>query len=245
MCGTRAGAWAIVLANWRSQGLLLLRKAAKVSGVSPIAKLAARSQLGIFGSALLVVALSTTAGGVAFLSDKRADSSRGAPSVWLFDRSSSPADAAEPGTPATLITPTEAVRSTPPGDAQKPARTAATEPSKVEQSCRRADAEPAVTEQAGPHRRGHSFEARRPRVRKGVQSDDLAALQSFYAERNGSPRLDDWHGLHGQSPGRHRRDQEADEWGLSADAFDLPPAGDLPATAEAQAPTRSNLGLPF
>jgi len=250
VCGTRAGAWAIVLANWRRQGVLLLRKAAKVSGVSPIAKFAARSQLGIFGSALLVVALSTTAGGVAFLSGNRAESSRGAPSVWLFDRpdrSSSPADAAEPGTPATLITPTEAVRSRPPGDGdQKPARAAATEPSEVEQNpADRADIQPDVAEQAAtdPIVATIRLKLADPALRKNVQSDDLAALQSFYAERSGSPVWMMGMGFTARAQAVINELQAADEWGLSADVFDLPPAGDLPATEEAQATDEIKLGL--
>jgi len=112
-CRTRAKAWAIVLENWRRQSGALLWKVTKATGLPANAKLADRRlQWVIFGGALLVLALST-AGGVAFLSGKRAESSRGAPTVSALDRpdrSPSPANGAEPDAPATLITRTEAVR---------------------------------------------------------------------------------------------------------------------------------------
>ena len=71
VCSERAEAWAVIPANWRRQSGSLLWKTAKARGLSPIAKVAFRSRLGIFGSALLVIALST-AGRVAFLSGERA-----------------------------------------------------------------------------------------------------------------------------------------------------------------------------
>jgi hypothetical protein len=102
VCRTRAEACVIVLGNWRRQTGALLSKAAKASGLPPSAKVAGfdLSQLAIFAVALLVVCgvLSIT-GGIAFLSDKRAESSRapaflsgdraessrGSPIVWLLD----------------------------------------------------------------------------------------------------------------------------------------------------------------
>jgi murein L,D-transpeptidase YcbB/YkuD len=249
VCHTLAEAWAVLPANWRGQSGSPLWTGAKVSGLSPHAKLVGRSQLGIFGSALLVVALST-AGGAAFFSGKRAESSREAPFVWLFerpDRSSAPADAGEPDTPATLITPTEAVRTTPPNDGdQKPAKIAATEPSNVQQNpTDRAGIPPIVAEQAAadPIVATIRLKLADPALRRDAQSEDLAALQSFYAERSGPPVWMMGMGLTARAQAVVSEVQDADEWGLSADAFDLPPAGDLPATEEAQATDEIKLGL--
>jgi len=244
----RAEAWAIIPANWRRQSGSLLWKAAKARGLSPIAKVAFRSGLGIFGGALLVIALST-AGRVAFLSGERAEGSR-APSVWLFDRPdrfSSPADAAESDTPTTLITPTEAVRTTRPSDGdQKPANAAAAEPSNVEQnSTDGADIPPVVAEQAAadPIVATIRLKLADAALRKDAQSDDLAALQSFYAERSGSPVWITEIGFTARAQAVISEIQDADEWGLAAEAFNLPPADDLPATKEAQANDEIKLGL--
>ena len=82
---------AAAVATTRS-GAGLLWKAGKARYLSLSAKLAGRSQLLIFAGALLLVALST-AGGVALLSGKRAESARDAPTersrespiVWFHD----------------------------------------------------------------------------------------------------------------------------------------------------------------
>ncbi|MGO8840613.1 MAG: hypothetical protein ACLQF1_05580 [Methyloceanibacter sp.] len=88
VCRTRAEACAIALGSWRKQTGALLPEAAKVGGLPPNAKLAGFDlrQLVIFAGALLVVcgALSIAVG-IAFLSGKRAESSRGSPIVWFFD----------------------------------------------------------------------------------------------------------------------------------------------------------------
>jgi hypothetical protein len=92
MCSTWGEAAAIVLSNWRTQSGTLLWKAGKARCLSLNAKLAGLSRLVIFASALLLVALST-AGGVAFLSGKHAESSqqtpiassRESPIVWFSD----------------------------------------------------------------------------------------------------------------------------------------------------------------
>ena len=94
---TRAEAVANVLANWRTQSEALLRKAKKASCLSPNAKLAGLSRLVIFASAVLLIALST-AGGVALLSGKRAESTREAlimspresDIIWFYEEQNHP-----------------------------------------------------------------------------------------------------------------------------------------------------------
>ena len=68
-CHKRAEAWAIILAAWIRQTGASLWKTLEASNLTPKAKLAGRSQLVIFGGALLF-ALSIAAG-FAFLSGNR------------------------------------------------------------------------------------------------------------------------------------------------------------------------------
>jgi len=74
-----------------------------------------------------------------------------------------------------------------------------------------------------------------PALRKGTASDDLAALQAFYAERSGPPLWITGMGFSARAQAVIGEIQNADDWGLSSEAFALPSAGDLPATTEAQA----------
>ena len=231
VCSARPEVWALIPVNWRSGS-----KTAKARSLPPIAKVAFRSRLGIFGSALLMIALSERT---------RRGLTRPAPSVWLFDRPgrfNSPAD-----TPTTLITPTEAFRTTSPSDGdQKPADAAAAEPSNVEQnSTDRADIPPVVAEQAAadPIVATIRLKLADAALRKDAQSEDITALQSFYAERSGSPVWITEIGFTARAQVVISEIQDAAEWGLSTDAFDLPPAGDLPATKEAQANDEIKLGL--
>src|SRR5512143_3338192 len=82
-----------------------------------------------------------------------------------------------------------------------------------------------------------------PAIRKGVASDDLAALQSFYAERTGSPLWITGMGFSARAQSVITEIEKADDWGLSSDAFDLPPAADLPANVEAQASYEVKLSI--
>jgi len=82
-----------------------------------------------------------------------------------------------------------------------------------------------------------------PALRKGVASDDLAALQAFYAERSGPPLWITGMGFSAKAQAVIGEIQNADDWGLSSEAFDLPPAGHLPATTEAQATDEIKLSL--
>jgi len=82
-----------------------------------------------------------------------------------------------------------------------------------------------------------------PALRKGAASADLAALQAFYAERSGPPLWITGMGFSARAQTVIGELQSADEWGLSSEAFDLPRAGDLPATTEAQATDEIKLSL--
>ena len=82
-----------------------------------------------------------------------------------------------------------------------------------------------------------------PTLRKGAASDDLAALEAFYAERSGAPLWITPMGFTARAQALIAEIQNAGNWGLPADAFDLPAASDLPATTEAQAVDEIKLAL--
>ena len=82
-----------------------------------------------------------------------------------------------------------------------------------------------------------------PATRKGVASDDLAALQSFYAERTDPPLWITGMGFSARAQAVIAEIERADDWGLPADAFELPPPADLPANVEAQASDEVKLDL--
>src|SRR6185295_5434785 len=64
---------------------------------------------------------------------------------------------------------------------------------------------------------------------------ELAALEAFYAERSGAPLWITPMGFSTRAQAVINEIQDADDWGLASEAFDLPPVADLPATSEAQA----------
>src|SRR5680860_1892354 len=73
-----------------------------------------------------------------------------------------------------------------------------------------------------------------PSLRDGAHADDLAAVEAFYAGHNG-PAL--WVAGSGLSPEAQSIIGEiakADEWGLDASAFVVPPADYRPNVAEDQ-----------
>jgi L,D-transpeptidase YcbB len=80
-------------------------------------------------------------------------------------------------------------------------------------------------------------------LRKGVAADDLAALEAFYGQLAGPPIFVTVMGFTAKAQGAIFEIEKADDWGLSAAAFDLPPSGDLPATTEAQATAEIKLAL--
>jgi L,D-transpeptidase YcbB len=82
-----------------------------------------------------------------------------------------------------------------------------------------------------------------PSVGKSANEDDLAALAAFYAARTAAPL---WVTEMGFSAGGQAALFEigkADDWGLDAAAFDLPPAGALPTTPDDQASAEIKLDL--
>jgi murein L,D-transpeptidase YcbB/YkuD len=235
LCRAHAEAWAIVLLKWRRQSGRLW-KAAKASSLPSNAKLAARGQLVILVGALVVMALSTT-GVATFLLGKRAESSQDALTVDRSDRSNSLADTIEPDGTATLITPTAL------SDVDRePLRTTATEPGAVEQDPTDLPVV-APLPKVDPIVATIRLKLADSALRKGASSKDLAGLDSFYREIDGPPLWVTDLGLSAQAQAVINEIEDADDWGLDGEAFGLPPAGDLPSTAEAQANDEIKLSL--
>ena len=84
---------------------------------------------------------------------------------------------------------------------------------------------------------------RDPALRKGATTDELAALEAFYAERTDPPLWITGMGFSARAQAIIVEIQKAGDWGLAPEAFDLPPASDLPATTEAQAIDELKLDL--
>ncbi len=80
-------------------------------------------------------------------------------------------------------------------------------------------------------------------LRKGADPADLAALEAFYAERDGPPVWVTPMGFSARAQATIDEIGKADDWGLQAAAFQLPPAGTLPKTADEQAVTEIKLQL--
>jgi hypothetical protein len=72
-----------------------------------------------------------------------------------------------------------------------------------------------------------------PGLGKDANPDDLAALEAFYGMRTGGPLWTTEMGLSEKGQSALFEIEKADDWGLAAAAFDLPPAGALPSSAEA------------
>jgi murein L,D-transpeptidase YcbB/YkuD len=82
-----------------------------------------------------------------------------------------------------------------------------------------------------------------PSVGKGADAGDLAALQAFYAARTGAPLWVTEMGFSARGQAALFEIGKADDWGLDAAAFDLPPAGALPTTPDDQAIAEIKLDL--
>ncbi|MGC2409265.1 MAG: L,D-transpeptidase family protein [Methyloceanibacter sp.] len=82
-----------------------------------------------------------------------------------------------------------------------------------------------------------------PGIRKGANADDLAALEAFYGMRTGRPLWMTEMGFSAKGQSALFEIERADDWGLDATAFELPPAGALPASPEAQAIAEIKLDL--
>ena len=82
-----------------------------------------------------------------------------------------------------------------------------------------------------------------PGLRKDANPDDLAALTAFYGMRTGGPLWMTEMGLSEKGQSALFEIEKADDWGLAATAFDLPSAGALQPSAEAQAAAEVKLDL--
>ena len=83
-------------------------------------------------------------------------------------------------------------------------------------------------------------------LRKGADPADpadLAALDAFYAERDGPPVWVTPMGFSARAQATIDEIGKADDWGLQAAAFQLPPAGTLPKTADEQGDAEIKLQL--
>ncbi|HET7852148.1 MAG TPA: hypothetical protein VFK91_05325, partial [Methyloceanibacter sp.] len=80
-------------------------------------------------------------------------------------------------------------------------------------------------------------------LRKGADPADLAALDAFYAERSGPPVWVTPMGFSARAQAVIDEIGKADDWGLQASDFQLPPAGTLPKTADEQAVAEIKLEL--
>jgi L,D-transpeptidase YcbB len=80
-------------------------------------------------------------------------------------------------------------------------------------------------------------------LRKGAGAKDLAALEVFYAERSEPPVWITSMGFSARAQEAINEISKAEDWGLSASAFELPPAGDLPDSADEQASVEIKLQL--
>jgi murein L,D-transpeptidase YcbB/YkuD len=242
---TYARAWGIVLGTWLRQTRGLSGMWAKDIRLPRNAKHTGPGWPIILGAAFSVVALSI-AGGVTFLSDKSAESAGGGTTDWFVgwpDRSGSIADTSDPGSPRILITRTEAIGTAEPSKIDR--RPAAMEPSSIEQHAGGLGTTPAATEQTtvDPIVATIRSKLALPTPHKGVPSEDLAALQSFYSERDGPALWMTDTGLTARAQAIISEIQNADAWGLSAATFDLPSTGSLPVTDDAQAGDEIKLGL--
>ncbi len=82
-----------------------------------------------------------------------------------------------------------------------------------------------------------------PAIGKGESADDLAALSAFYGARTAGPLWITEMGFSAKGQQALFEIAQAGDWGLDAASFDLPPAGELPTSAEAQALAEIKLDL--
>jgi L,D-transpeptidase YcbB len=78
---------------------------------------------------------------------------------------------------------------------------------------------------------------------KDANAADIAALSAFYGTRSEGPLWITEMGFSAKGQQALFEIAQADDWGLDAKAFDLPAAGDLPTSAEAQAAAEIKLDL--
>ena len=82
-----------------------------------------------------------------------------------------------------------------------------------------------------------------PRLRGDADAVDLAALEAFYGSSSAVPLWITDMGLSAKGQRALFEIEKANDWGLDATAFELPPAGDLPAGPDEQAIAEIKLDL--
>jgi L,D-transpeptidase YcbB len=82
-----------------------------------------------------------------------------------------------------------------------------------------------------------------PSLRSKADPTDLAALERFYGDSDAAPLWITDMGLSARGQSALFEIEKADDWGLDASAFELPPAGTLPAGPEDEAATEITLDL--
>jgi L,D-transpeptidase YcbB len=80
-------------------------------------------------------------------------------------------------------------------------------------------------------------------VVKDANANDVAALVAFYGARTGAPLWVTDMGFTARAQSALFEIEKAEDWGLSASAFTLPPAGALPRSADEQAKAEVDLDL--
>ncbi len=109
-------------------------------------------------------------------------------------------------------------------------------------------AEPPLAQNSAPQAADAVVEAIRSKladqaIRKDADADDLAALEAFYAARDGGPLWTTEMGFSARGQAAIFEIDNAGAWGLDAKAFGLPSASELPGSAEAQALAEIKLDL--
>ena len=88
-----------------------------------------------------------------------------------------------------------------------------------------------------------SLEARGSRPPQQCDPADLAALEAFYGHSSAAPLWVTDMGLSARGQSALFEIEKANDWGLDAAAFELPPAGDLPASLDEEATAEIKLDL--
>ncbi len=159
---------------------------------------------------------------------------------------------AEQGAPATQIASTEAAVATPIEKPQDPVQTGSITPSAIEQPPLTGDdvspseVVPPVAEEpspADPVVAAIRSKLNDASIRSRAHADDLAALESLYAKQDGSPVWVTDTGFSAKAKAVIGEINNAADWGLPQEGFDLPSAADAPATSEAKAADEVKLDL--
>jgi murein L,D-transpeptidase YcbB/YkuD len=82
-----------------------------------------------------------------------------------------------------------------------------------------------------------------PDLRKQVAASDLEALKAFYGTHEGPPLWVTEEGFSPKAQALIAEIEKADDWGLDAGSYELPPANDLLATPNAQADDELQLSI--